>query len=219
MIRRFLAAIVAILSIAMGLGLNASAASAAPNSWDWGTTTAATASVTPSPYFTETRYRDKSICIHQMFTSTAWAPGDIGNALEPAIVTGWRSASQGCGDYYGWQVMRVALYSADDGHCTKSTGTTNPANIYIGHPMNQWYDTVWTNEVSYPTVWINQFYNNTCWADGSQYYLSREMETVVGLEGGFSLCGASYTSPRNSCEPSDFPTVFDRNQLTQLMNP
>jgi hypothetical protein len=215
-VRRFIVAVVSLLM----LGLFVPSANAAPEAWEWGATipsVATTTEYTDSPYFTGGRYRAKPICIHQMFTSTAWAPGDIGNAMEPAIDTGWRSASQGCGDYSSWQVMRVALYSAADGHCTKWTGTSNPASIYIGHPMNDWYNRVWDG-VEFPTVWINQYYNNTCWIDETQYYLSREMLNVVGLQ---AYC--SYTpgqeSPMNGCGPSEFPGPLDRNRLTILMNP
>jgi hypothetical protein len=177
--------------------------------------------VTPSPYYTETRYRTKEICIHQLFTSGPWTPGDQGNAFEPAVITGWRSASQGCGDYPGWQVMRVALYSAADGRCTKVTGTTNLANIYIGHPMNQWYDTLWTNEVSYPTAWINQYYNDTCWDTPFEQdnRLGKEMANMLGLEGHCSWV-LGQEAVANSC--GDVPwqaTALDRNRLTVLMNP
>jgi hypothetical protein len=210
------------ISLVALLALSLMPVSAAAVSHQVSTPTVSTAgSFISNPNYTGGRYTDLEICIHQLFSGSNWVPGDLGNSFEPAVITGWRSASQGCGDYPGWQVMRVALYSASDGMCTKWSGTTEAANTFAGHPENPWYNRLWTAEVSYPTVWINQHYNSTCWDTQTERdnRLGREMANVLGLIPYSSCAGTIEYAISNTCYQLTRETAIGRNRLSILMNP
>jgi hypothetical protein len=215
MTRKLIAAVVATLAVAMGLGLNASTATAETSA----PTAEQAVEYTDLWYLTGGRYREKEICIWQTFNSTVWYPGDLGNSFEPAVNTGWRGPTQNCSGYPTFQVLRVALYSVDDGHCTKWTGTADQASLYIGHPENDFYNRVW-DSASYPTAWINTFYGN-CWdnPDEPYYRLGREMANLLGLQPHCNWT-AGLEAVANDCgNRPDFANTNDRNRLAMLMNP
>lgn len=214
--RHKIAAILVALAALLGVGLTANTALATVSA---PAQVQVTEDYQDDPYLTGGRYRTKDICIWQTYTNSAYNAGGLGNSFEPAINTGWRSATQGCSGYPDWQVLRVALYSLADGHCTKWTGTSNPASLYSGHPMNNYYNRVWDG-TEYPTVWINQYYNDSCWFTyaNQDKYLGREMANVLGLQPHCSYVSGTLAIA-NACLSATSATALDRNRLTVLMNP
>jgi len=206
---KILLAVAAILAVVYGcLAVQADQGHAAP----------ASASFTPDPRFTGGRYAyDEqgpgdtiSICIWQTFNSTQWYPGDVANAFEPAINTGWRGPTQNCSGFENWEILRYALYSEPDTQCLKWTGTSV---AYPGH----FYNRIWSFTGQYPTIWINTQYPS-CWDTSGErwHWLSYLTGQMNGLA-PWSDCDSNVLSVMNTCQPGvTLAQAEDRNRMTVL---
>jgi len=151
------------------------------------------------------RFQWQTLCQEDHIQNPAYPVGDVGNAYEPAVSVGYRTAAQTCNDYDTSMVIRYYLYSSPDGNCSK-----NQYGWETVAAQNHTYSRVWT----YHNIWINQWYWAGC--RDTEHNRTRVMSRVMGFALGLEFhtnCWATYTVMTNRyCIGQDgaWPGTHDR---------
>lgn len=183
--KRFIIALISGLGLILGLGLTVTAPANANH---------------PGGPYTGVRFNTRFICVIDYIQNPGYPVGDAANSYEPGVDTGYRTAAQGCADRPGWTHMRVYLYSAGDGHCSKVTAQTETDST----PDNHLYNRTYTN--GGVSVWINQWYYAGC-RDSYQNrarVMTRSIGGALGLAPHAS-CWGTFTI-MDTCQPRTYWT-------------
>ena len=185
----------------------------------------ATAVQEGAPGYRGWRYAGKSICVLDgLGTQSLYDVGWTANSWESGtstVITGYRTAAQGCNDYPAYQRLRVYFYSAPDNLCGKVTTT----NLTLAtDPENPYYTQLHSSDNGGPAIWLNNFYYDGCreTAVNRSHLLSSLEGYVFGVR-VYRDCTLNNYDVQNDCEWSRDNIAgawaVNRNQIFNLMNP
>ncbi len=172
--------------------------------------------VTAGPFMGH-RFRARSICLLDK-AGTTWPIGQAGNAFESGtatVLTGYRSAAQGCNDFAADQRLTFYTYKVEDNACFTVTGTVTPAPGGGGPG----YSVLWSGDDGGPAIFMNLWYYATggCrdTAQHRSYQVSQAIGSVLGLA-PFHNTTTSSIMNLYFADTYNLAGAFDRNNLAYL---